>query len=177
MLGEGAALDALHRVVETAVGQAAELVDGHDARVLEAGQHTGLAGEAGVQLAVGFGQAEQLERHLALEQQVAHQEDRAHATAAQAAEELVALGGQLGLVYYGSQLRKLGRVKGAQLAHGRSGAGSRPSNARASSRNSASLAVRARKWSSSRRRKSRRAAARRLVTVVSGTPSAAASSR
>ena len=67
-LVEALAADALHRVVHAAIGQLAEVVNGDDAGVLEAGEDASLAGHrarrAGVRPAIGGRAVHDLQRDL-----------------------------------------------------------------------------------------------------------------
>ena len=97
--GQGAALDQLHGEVGPAVAELAQLVDRHDARMLELAADLRLLDEAADQLGIVVVLFEQdLDGQVAAQVGVAALEDGAHAAAADLAQELVAAGvlGHLG---------------------------------------------------------------------------------
>jgi hypothetical protein len=158
--------DALHGVKGAAVGEQAGVVDGDDAGVLQAGEHTGLAQQAVDVLRGAAGQLDHLEGDLAVEPAVEGEINGAHAAAADRLQDLVGGAGEI---------REIGDLP--QMLEGviRDHFGSTPSTERASARNSSSEPVSSRSRSSTSRRNSRRTAARWLVTWVAGMPCSAAS--
>ncbi len=143
---EPVAAHALHRVEETAVRQLAEVVDRHDARVLEPGDDPRL---------VRFTRraVEDLQRHLAIERRIARQVDDPHAAAPERGDDLVACAGEVRRPEHRRQAidRRLGN---------------HPVRPRSSASNSSSVAHWSRSASSTKRRNSRRAAASSLVTSI-----------
>src|SRR5262249_61662045 len=116
----------------------------------------------------GLGDAQHLDRHLALEVAVAGQVHRAHPPARDRLQNLVA------------GLREVGPLRGRAQALERVVVqephdGTSPKTARASARNSSSLPTRSRSVPSTAARSSRRAQNRWFVTWVTGRPNSAAS--
>ncbi len=90
-LGQGVALDQLHREEGPAVGEGAELVDGDDAGVLELAADLRLLDEAADHVGVvAVVIAQDLQCHVAAEVRVAALEDGAHAAAGDLAVDPVA---------------------------------------------------------------------------------------
>src|SRR5260370_7708112 len=56
-----------HRVEHAAVRESSHVVNGHDARMLESGQHTGLANQPVCEIAVSSGEVEYFQGHAPLE--------------------------------------------------------------------------------------------------------------
>ena len=100
---EAIAADALHRVEQPAVGQLAEVVDRHDAGMLEPREDPRLVGFVRRAL-------DDLERDLAVEHGVARQVDDAHAAAPEDRDQLVARAGDVGTLEHRGQAieRRLG---------------------------------------------------------------------
>ena len=160
---EPAALDQLHHVEGAAVGQLAGIVNGHDARMIEAGEDVGLPLEAGRARAFLIGDIEHFHRDVAIEHVVSRHVDGAHAAAA----------GHTGDFVAGIELRPrrrlaqpIDRAVGDQRLP--------PSSFAASASHSSSLEVSSRSRSSTMARNCRRIAARWLVTVAAVRPSARA---
>ena len=153
---EAIAADPLHRVEQPAVRQLAEIVDRHDAGVLEPGEDARLVGVLRQAL-------DDLEGDLAVQHRVAREVDDAHAAAAEDGDQLVARAGDVGPLEHRRQAieRRFG---------------DHPVNARDSAANSSSVAHCSRSTSSTCRRNSRRAAASSLVTSPGERPSRRASS-
>jgi hypothetical protein len=85
------AADPLHRVEQASIGEAAEVVHRHDARMFQPAEDVRLLGQArgdgGIRLAVGI---EHLQGDLAIQRRIAREVDRAHASASEHGEQLVA---------------------------------------------------------------------------------------
>ena len=163
VLVEPAPAHELHRVEHPPVGQRAEVVHGHEAGVLEAGQHLRFRAQARFPARPRVGAVHHLERDLAAELAIEGAPDRAHAAASDAAAQLVFGAREVGRVHDLGQARE----RRVREAHGVT----TPRRSRASARNSSSLAVSARSASSTSRRSSRRMAERWFVTCVTGSPS------
>src|SRR5262249_25785165 len=136
---------------------------------LEAGDDPGLPPQALRGLVVGQRRGEDLERDLASELAVVRRVHDAHAAAIQLAAQLVAGPGEVRPLEDFAQV--LDRAVG-EIPHG----GSVPRRARASARNSASVAVISRRVASTAVLNSRRAQWRWFVTWVTGRPSSRARS-
>ena len=90
-IGQGAALDQLHREIRATIGEGAELVDRHDAGMLQLAGDPGLLDEASDEAGVVAVLVEEdLDGDVAADVAVAALEDGAHAAAADLAEELEA---------------------------------------------------------------------------------------
>ncbi len=162
-----AAAHELHDVEGRAVGQGPDVVDGDHPRVLERGEDAGLAMEPAREIAgIGAG-AQDLQGDVALQLAVVRAIDDSHPAAADLLPQLVPSARVLRRPGDPEEVvdRRVGQRHEAL----------RPRRRRASSANSSSLAVRARRVSSMAARNSRRADASRLVTWVGGTPNSAAS--
>ena len=98
----------LHRVEEAAVRQLAEVVDGDDAGVLEAGDEPRL-------VRLTWRAVEDLQRHLAVERRVACEVDDAHPAAAEDGDQLVPRAGDIRAAEHRGQAvdRRLGIMRGA----------------------------------------------------------------
>ena len=94
VLVEPLAAHALHHVEDAAVGQQADVVDGHDAGVLQAGEDARLA-ERPLRGLPGLRHVDDLEGHLAVELPVPRQIDGAHAAAADRLHDLVGRAGEV----------------------------------------------------------------------------------
>ena len=168
-LVEALARHELHRVEDPPVGQLAHVVHRHDPRVLEAGEDPGLSAQAHRRVRVDGVDTDHLERHVALELAVARPVHDTHAAARHFSHELVARAREVG------PLRDVAQAVEGAVAR-RLHLGSAPKRARASERNSSSLAVISRSFSSTVLRSSWRAQCRWFVTCVTGRASSAARS-
>src|SRR5216683_4956917 len=89
VLVEALAFHKLHGVEDAAIGERADVVDGNDAGMLEAGEDAGLAVETMREVAVGNGNVEDFESDAALQHLVFRGVDDAHAAARDALEQAI----------------------------------------------------------------------------------------
>ncbi len=89
VLVEALAFDKLHGVEDAAVGERADVMNGDDAGMLEAGKDAGFAVETMREVAVGKGNVEDFEGHAALQHLVLRGVDGAHAAARDTLEQAI----------------------------------------------------------------------------------------
>ena len=157
---EPRSVDPLHRVEDAAVRQRAGVVDGNDPRMLEPRDDARLAQHPLRGRGIGDARGDDLERDLPSEDGVVGEVDRAHPSVTQLLENPVLRVGEVRPLRDAPQMLDGGA---RQPPHGAT-----PRRLFASSRNSRSLEVISRSFSSTMRRNSRRANARKLVTCVAG---------
>ena len=160
------AVDSLHDVEQPAVGQPADVVDGHDAGMFECGQDARFGSQPMFECG-GRDRIRDLDRHLAAEERVRRGVDRTHAATA----DLRGHG-----VTVGFELRPVGdRAQAVDGGVGECGHSiSTPNNSRASRRYSSWVPHSARSASSACIRKLRRTCARAFVTCAEVRPNSSA---
>jgi len=95
VLIEPDAADQFHHIVDPPIGQPADIMNGHDSRMLEPSENTGFTPEPEGRIRTGGRRAQDFERHLSLQLAIASQKHRPHATLSQRANNFIAVAGQL----------------------------------------------------------------------------------
>jgi len=158
---EALAFDKFHGVEDAPVGERADVVNGHDAGMLEARENASFAVEAMREVAAGNGNVKDFESYAARQRLVFRGVNDAHAASRDAFEQTVTRS---------REVRRIGAFAQAfegfvrEKFHG----ASEPKTARASRWNSSSLAQISRRRSRAMQRNSRRAHESALVTSVTG---------
>ncbi len=162
-LVEAFPLHEFHGVKNAAIRECSHIVHRHDARMLESGQHARFAEQPVGEIAIRARDIEHFQRHATLEIFVFRGVHNSHTAARNAFEQTVARAGEIGRLRAVAQSFECGVRKESHFE-------SQPKTARASRRNSSSVAQSSRKRSRAIFRNSRRAHASALVTSVTGIP-------
>src|SRR6266478_3624933 len=152
-----------HGVEHAAVRERAHVVNGHNARMLESSQHTGLANQPACEIAISSREVEYFQGHAPLEVFVLRGIHDTHAPARDTIEQSITRAREVWHICALTQSFERGVRKEFHFA-------SQPNAARASRWNSSSLPQSSRRRSSAIFRNSRRAHASALVTSVKGMP-------
>src|SRR5258705_6310968 len=157
------ALDKFHGVKNAAIRECSDIVDGHDAGMLETREDTRFADQTIGEIAFGSREIKNFQGHAPLEPFIFRRVHDAHAAARDAFEQAVVRDGEVGQVRGIAQAFECAVGKKFHFA-------SQPKAARASRWNSSSLPQSSRKRSSAIFRNSRRAHPRALGSSVKGIP-------